>query len=121
MSESAAEKPFYIQRRRLGRIKFIQAEGKFGFIDAEDFREDVFFHHTAWDSKPRRPEVDLFVEFEIDEPYRVKENKLRATVVRLTTRPEGAALDPVTDPHLRAKHHPKARRRRPSWRNKDAE
>ena len=120
MAEYVPLPVYHIQRRRLGRIKFVQEEGKFGFIDAEDFRDDVFFHQSVWENRDRRPEVDLFVEFEIDDEFQKREKKLRATVVRETTRPEGAMLEPTVDPHLRAKHHPKARRQRPTWRNKDS-
>lgn len=119
MPEPPVKIPYHIQRRRLGRIKFIEAEGKFGFIDAEDFREDVFFHSSVWEDRDRRPTVDLFVEFEIDDEFHAREKKLRATVVRQTKRPDGAMLEPDVDPHLRAKHHPNARRRRPTWRDKD--
>ncbi len=121
MPEPAELPPFRVQRRRLGRIKFVEPEGKFGFIDAEDFREDVFFHQSVWESQGpgHRPTVELFVEFELDEEFQAAEKKLRAKVVRQTSRPDGAMLEPTVDPHLRAKHHPKARRRRPTWRNKE--
>lgn len=116
----ATPKPFHIQRRRLGVIKFVKAEGEFGFIDAEDFREDVFFHHSVWQGEvrglPRQPLVGAFVEFEIDEEYRARENKLRASVVRLTDRPMGKRLTGRDAPHLVNSHHPKARRKRPTWR-----
>ncbi|QDS95985.1 Cold-shock DNA-binding domain protein [Roseimaritima multifibrata] len=119
MVEYVAPKDYPIQRRRLGKVKFVEAEGKFGFIDAEDFREDVFFHSSVWETKSNPPMIEMFVEFEIDPEYQKKENKLRATVVRLTDRPDGAEIEPYADPHLRAQHHPKARRQRPTWRNKD--
>lgn len=112
---------FQIQRRRLGRIKFVEKDGKFGFIDAEDFREDVFFHSTVWDNEQVRhvlPRTELFVEFELDEDHRAATGKLRASVVRPTARPEGKQLDENADNRMVAKHHPRARQKRPSWRNK---
>ncbi len=113
-------KPFYIQRRRLGEIKFIRPEGDFGFIDAEDFREDVFFHKSAWqgelNGRFRDPEVGAYVEFEIDEEYRAKEKKLRAKIVRPTNRPMGRTLSGRDTPHLVNKHHPRALQKRPTWR-----
>jgi cold shock CspA family protein len=116
-------KPFRVQRRRLGEIKFMRPEGDFGFIDAEDFREDVFFHKSAWqgetNGRHRDPQEGLYVEFEIDEDYREKEKKLRASVVRLTTRPMGRKLTGRDTPHLVNKHHPRARQKRPSWRGTD--
>lgn len=113
-------KPFRIQRRRLGVIKAYKPESKFGFIDAEDFREDVFFHLSAWDPKYKGghldPRLGAFVEYELDEEYRARENKLRASVVRLTDRPMGRKLIARDAPHLINPHHPKARRKRPTWR-----
>jgi cold shock CspA family protein len=116
-------KRFHIQRRRLGEIKYMRPEGDFGFIDAEDFREDVFFHKSAWqgeyNGRVRDPQVGAYVEFEIDEEYREREKKLRATVVRLTDRPMGRKLSGRDTPHLVNKHHPKARQKRPTWRGGD--
>lgn len=119
MTVSEIPKKFRIQRRRLGRIKHVEPTGKYGFIDAEDFREDVFFHASTWQDAgallmPRA--VGLFVEFELDEDYKDAEGKLRASVVRPTKRPEGKQLDEHADPRLQVKHHPRARQRRPSWR-----
>jgi len=116
-------KRFRVQRRRLGEIKYMRPEGDFGFIDAEDFREDVFFHKSAWqgevNGRQRVPEIGVYVEFEIDEEYREKEKKLRATVVRMTTRPMGRKLSGRDTPHLVNKHHPRARQKRPTWRGGD--
>lgn len=101
-------------------IKAYKPESKFGFIDAEDFREDVFFHLSAWDPKYKGghldPRLGAFVEYELDEEFRARENKLRATVVRLTDRPMGRKLIARDAPHLINPHHPKARRKRPTWR-----
>lgn len=112
---------FQIQRRRLGKIKYVEASGKFGFIEAEDYRDDVFFHATAWDNSevPHvTPRLELFVEFELDEPHRAETGKLRASIVRPTSRPEGKQLDDNADKRMVVKHHPRARQKRPSWRNK---
>lgn len=116
---SETPKKFHIQRRRLGRIKHVEPTGKYGFIDAEDFREDVFFHASTWqdDAGPLVPRaVGVFVEFELDDEHRDSGGKLRASVVRPTQRPEGMQLDEHADPRLQVKHHPRARQRRPSWR-----
>ncbi len=113
-----------IQRRRLGEIRFVDPNGKFGFIDAEDFREDVFFHKSVWQAEWngtfRELKVGLFVEFEIDEEYKNAENKLRASVVRMTNRPRGRKLSARDAPHLINMHHPRARQRRPTWRGTNA-
>ena len=47
-SDQPTPKKFRITRKRLGTIRFIDPKGEYGFIDAEDFRDDVFFHHTVW-------------------------------------------------------------------------
>jgi cold shock CspA family protein len=122
-SEDQPPKPFYIQRKRLGVVKYVRPEGDFGFIDAEDFREDVFFHKSAWQGEvrgiPREPLPGAFVEYELDDEVHAREKKLRAKVVRLTDRPMGKTLSMRETPHLATAHHPKARRKRPSWRGDD--
>lgn len=114
-------KPFILERKQLGRIRMLNTAKKFGFIEGEDFREDVFFHFDQWESSGPQdavPKVDQFVEFEVDELHRRAEGKLRAKMVRTTKRPEGMKLEESADPHLHAKHHPKARRSKPAWRKK---
>lgn len=113
--------PFILQRRRLGRIRHIDESGKYGFIEAEDYRQDVFFHVTTWEPAGPRdtaPRKGQFVEFEIDELYRRSEGKLRALAVRGTSRPDGDRLRAKNDPHLQVQHHPKARQKKPAWRRK---
>jgi cold shock CspA family protein len=111
-----------IVRKRVGQIRHVDVDKKYGFIEAEDYREDVFFHLSQWegngprDTAPRRGQV---VEFEIDELHRRNEGKLRAKVVRPTKRPVGEKMSGYTDPHLMVKHHPKARQTKPKWRNKE--
>lgn len=54
-------KKFRITRKRLGTIRFIDPKGEFGFIDAEDFRDDVFFHRSVFEDVVRdRPERSSF-------------------------------------------------------------
>ena len=108
-----------IIRKRLGRIRHVDTAKKFGFIEAEDYREDVFFHLSQWESAGPRdpgPRKGQVVEFEIDELHRRNVGKLRATVVRVTKRPLGSRMTSKTDPHLMVKHHPKARQSKPKWR-----
>ncbi len=118
-----SEKKFYIQRNRLGVVKFVRPEGDFGFIEAEDFREDVFFHKSVWTGQlrggPCDPQAGQFVEFELDDEYLEREKKLRAKAVRLTNRPMGRRMTMRDTPHLANAHHPNARRKRPVWRGKD--
>ncbi|TWU34509.1 cold shock domain-containing protein [Novipirellula artificiosorum] len=115
--------PYRIQKRRLGTIRFMNPEGEFGFIDAEDFRDDVFFHRTVWlgwargtPEKEMPPQETMWVEFELDDEYFEKEERLRAKSVRLSRRPEGKKLSGRDAPHLVIKHHPNARKKRPTWR-----
>lgn len=118
-NEPPPQAPFRVQKKRLGTIHYVRDDGEFGFIKAEDFREDVFFHRTVWDSQgnPKLvPQIDMFVEFEIDDEFFATEKKLRAVVVRRTARPDGRRLTGRDTPHLVNLHHPKARRKRPDWR-----
>lgn len=131
--DEPAIKPFRVQRLRLGMIRFYREDGEYGFIEAEDFRDDVFFHRRAWEAEsgeqtgaaernssrsPRliEPEVEMWVEFELDDEHFATEKKLRAKVVRLTTRPEGKRMT-ARDAKFRVTyHHPNARKKRPTWR-----
>lgn len=110
-------KPFPIQRKRLGVIKYLRPDGEFGFIEAEDFREDVFFHHRDWESEYNQvPQELMAVEFEIDDDHKRETDKLRAKIVRPTKRPLGKRLSGRDAPHLINRHHPRARKQRPDWR-----
>ncbi|MGB7328183.1 MAG: cold shock domain-containing protein [Rubripirellula sp.] len=121
------KKKFRIQRRRLGKIIAIQPDGKFGFIDAEDYRDDVFFHKDVWDGKTNRfgrdvfvrPEVGMWVEFELDDTKFEEEKKLRAKVCRPTDRPIGRKLSGRDATFKIVTHHPNAKRKRPTWRKSD--
>ena len=135
--EDDRPKKFRITRKRLGTIRFIDPKGDYGFIDAEDFRDDVYFHHTVWQfggtsaggplqlrqnnsDQPRKldPEelITKFVEFEIDDEMFENEQRLRAKLVRLTRRPMGKKLSGRDATFKIVTHHPKARRKRPDWR-----
>lgn len=122
--EDPPKKPFRIQRLRLGKIRFYRPADEYGFIEAEDFRDDVFFHKRSWQGmtaigsrmKLVDPEVDMWVEFELDDEHFATEKKLRANAVRPTTRPEGRKLTARDAKFQIPRHHPKARRKRPSWR-----
>jgi hypothetical protein len=117
-------KRYRIQRRRLGRIMAIKEESSFGFIEAEDFREDVFFHFHDWNGQVHRfgrttnvpPEVGLWVQFELDEEHLEKSERLRAKVVTPTDRPSGRKLSGRDATFNIITHHPRARRKRPDWR-----
>jgi len=122
--EDGIKKKFRIQRRRLGKIMFIEKEGTYGFIQAEDFIDDVFFHSVDWDGRITKngvtrkidPEVELWVEFELDDEHRETQDRLRAKVVRPTNRPTGRKLSGRDATFRIVTHHPNARRKRPTWR-----
>jgi cold shock CspA family protein len=121
------KKRFRIQKRRLGKVKFLSTNGDYGFIAAEDFREDVFFHTSNWrerlvtkDGQTKLVElsIDLWVEFELDDEQLETEKRLRAKVVRPTDRPTGRKLSGRDATFHIVTHHPRARKKRPSWREK---
>lgn len=122
--QPAERKRIRIQRRRLGKISYIHAEKTYGFILAEDFRDDVFFHLRDWEAEPdesgvkREPEVTEWVEFELDDDHFEQEKRLRAKVVRPTNRPIGKKLSGRDATFKIVTHHPNARKKRPSWRKK---
>ena len=116
-------RPYRIQKRRLGTVRFVNPDGEFGFIEAEDFRDDVFFHRTVWDPLPTThqdaqamPLESMWVEFELDDELFAQEKRLRAKIVKPSNRPEGKKLSGRDAPHLIVKHHPNARKKRPTWR-----
>jgi len=117
-SEKPAKK-FRIQRKRLGEIKFVREDGEFGFIRAEDFREDVFFHRFSWESEDGKtlPAPEMYVEFELDDEHHEQNQKLRAKVVRPTDRPTGRKLTASDSPYQIPRHHPRAKRKKPTWRD----
>lgn len=120
--DSDNKPPFILEKKRLGRVRQVDPIKNFGFIEAEDYREDVFFHFAQWESSGPRdqgPRMGQVVEFIIDELHRRESGKLRATLVRATTRPLEFKLEAKAAPELMAKHHPKARKRKPSWRQKE--
>ena len=124
--ESGIKKRFRIQKRRLGKIKFLSKDGDYGFIAAEDYSEDVFFHTSNW--KPEltkdgvtrmvEPSFDLWVEFELDDEQFDLDKRLRAKIIRPTSRPIGRKLSGRDATFNIVTHHPKARRKRPTWRGK---
>lgn len=129
--ESPQRKPFRIQRKRLGTIRKIDEKGEFGFIDAEDYRDDVFFHRTVWQTEANsnagvetrgvetlsQDLLETFVEFELDDEVFASDRKLRAKVVRPTKRPEGKKLSGRDATFQIITHHPNARRKKPKWRS----
>ena len=124
LDDQAVKRRFPIQRKRLGKIMTIREQSQFGFIDGEDFREDVFFHFDVWQGSIERkgkqlylkPEESMWVEFEIDEEHLAEQDKLRAKVVRPTDRPGGRKLSGRDATFNIMTRHPKARKKKPSWR-----
>lgn len=104
---------------RIGVVVKVLPEKKIGFIRSEDLREDVFFHFSKVEKVGT---LDLQagdeVEYTIDELHKIENERLQATLVRRSVRPLTMTLKPSDAPHLNAHHHPRARRKRPSWRTK---
>lgn len=103
---------------RVGLVIKVIPEKSIGFIRAEDLREDVFYHYSKVEQVGT---LDLQegdeVEFEIDELDKIEKRQLRATLVRRSVRPLTMRLQPSDAPEFNAHHHPKARKRRPTWRS----
>lgn len=113
---------------RIGRVVRVVPDRSFGFIQADEFREDVFFHFSVVDREadPRRTNPDMWeegleVEFELNEILRIESKLLQAATVRVARRPMTFSLDSNPDRHYKAKHHPRARQRKPTWRGKRAD
>jgi cold shock CspA family protein len=107
---------------RVGKVVKVIPEKKIGFIRSGGLREDVFFHFSRVE-KVGSAELkeDEEVEFEIDELARIEKERLQATLVRRSLRPLEMRLKPSDNPNFKAQHHPRARKRRPSWRSKNSE
>jgi cold shock CspA family protein len=101
---------------RIGQIITLVADRKFGFIHTEHFRDDVFFHFSSVQGmNPKSLRIGQDVEFEIDELMRINQQRLEATIVQSPSRPLSYKLEEERMPEFKAAHHPKARRRRPTW------
>ena len=107
---------------RIGLVVKVIPDKKIGFIRSEGLHEDVFFHFSKIEQVGTRElQENDEVEFEVDELARMRKERLQATLVRRSVRPLSMKIQPSDAPGLRAQHHPKARRRRPIWRNKPQE
>lgn len=107
---------------RVGHIIKIFPDRKFGFIKTDHFRDDVFFHYSALRGglQGRFLEENQEVEFEINEILRLDEQKLEATIVQIPSRPLSKTLDEKSIKQMQASHHPRARQRKPTWREKSS-
>lgn len=118
--EELPKKKFRVERKRLGRIVKIINEKHFGFIDAEDFRDDVMFLCEHWEpdgsEQHRWPQEGVWVEYDLDDDYWEKEKRLRATAIRPTKRPTGRKLSGRDATFQIITHHPNAKRKKPGWR-----
>jgi cold shock protein len=104
---------------RYGVVRKLSFDRGFGFIQ-QDRGPDVYFHATVVAGNAfNRIVPDQPVKYEL-EPRREGEEErgLRAAKVELLDRMPGGVLQ--ESPTAMAKHHPKARQRKPSWRVKSA-
>ncbi|MFN3190353.1 MAG: cold-shock protein [Aureliella sp.] len=105
---------------RVGKVVKVIPSKKIGFIRSGGLREDVFFHFSKVEKVGTADLTeDEEVEFEIDELARIEDQRLQATLVRRSVRQLEMRLKASDAPELHAKHHPKARKRRPTWRSRD--
>lgn len=108
------------KKMRVGIVVKTIVDKKIGFIRSEDLREDVFFHFSKVEKVGARDlEEGDEVEYTIDELAKLEKLRLQATLVRRSARPLSMKLQPSDAPELKAKHHPNARKRRPTWRKQD--
>ncbi len=105
---------------RIGVVVKVIPDKKIGFIRADDLREDVFFHFSVVQTTGRRElaEGDE-VEFEIDELDKIEKRAMRAIKVQRSQRPLTMRLQASDAPEFRSQHHPRARQRRPNWRQSE--
>jgi len=97
----------------LGFIRKIVAERQFGFLGATADDPDIYFHASAVEAngfdrlKPGQP-----VEYELDDAPERRGQGLRARAVRPCHRDQVIPAGPLAP----LRRHPRARRRKPSWR-----
>jgi cold shock CspA family protein len=104
---------------RVGRVVRLVPQRQFGFIQADEFRNDVFFHFSVVESgaSPEMWTEGQEVEFDLDELKRLDLGELKASLVRPARRPLSHKMkDEVQEPRFKAKHHVRARQKRPTWR-----
>ena len=108
---------------RIGKVVRIFPAKQFGFLAADNLREDVFFHFSTvpQGDRPDGWETGQEIEFELDELRRIKEGDLKAKLVRIATRPQSIKVQEGGLRPTAHKHHPKARQRKPTWRRSDGE
>lgn len=106
---------------RVGVVVKLIYDRKFGFIQSDHFRDDVFFHFSkVVGSRPDLWYAGQEVEFDLNEVRRLELNVLEAEKVQIASRPLSHMLNERDKPGMSPTHHPKARRRKPSWRKPDS-
>jgi cold shock CspA family protein len=105
---------------RVGEVVKLVYDRKFGFIRAANFRNDIFFHFsTVVGSRPDLWDVGQEVEFELKEVRRLELGELEAEIVQAASRPLTHKLDEYQKPGMTPIHHPKAKRKKPGWRQRN--
>jgi cold shock CspA family protein len=108
---------------RVGVVVKLVHDKRFGFIRADNLRNDVLFRYSAVDAadQPLRWFVGQEVEFDLDDLKRLEFKELEASKVRGAVRPMSHRLVETEIPGMSPSHHPKARRRKPIWRKPEEE
>jgi cold shock CspA family protein len=115
-----------------GTVVQWQPRKGFGFI-RPDRGQDVFFHISALGACQAEPRIEIGqpVQYELEpgtEPKRrpplrrnfddkpEPQEKPRAKIVELIDKIPGAFLNDQVNEEAKVQHHPKARRKKPTWR-----
>jgi len=106
---------------RVGEVVKLAYDRNYGFIRADNFRDDIFFHFsTVVGSSPDRWLIGQEVEFDLNEVRRMELGELKAEKVQVASRPLSHKLDETQKAGMTPVHHPRAKRRKPLWRDKTA-
>ena len=106
---------------RVGEVVKLAYDRNYGFIRADNFRDDIFFHFsTVVGSNPERWFLGQEVEFDLNEVRRLELGELKAEKVQVASRPLSHKLDETQQVGMTPVHHPRAKRRKPLWREKSA-
>jgi len=106
---------------RVGEVVKLAYDRNYGFIRADNFRDDIFFHFsTVVGSNPERWFLGQEVEFDLNEVRRLELGELKAEKEQVASRTLSHKLDETQQVGMTPVHHPRAKRRKPLWREKSA-
>ncbi|GAH52742.1 unnamed protein product [marine sediment metagenome] len=65
-----------------GTVRFYNQKKGYGFIDREDNKGDIFFHHTGLVDKDTYPQQNDQVEFEVEQGRKGKDQAIKVRRVK---------------------------------------